>query len=166
MIDPINKHLPTLHLKRILSIFLALAALGLVPFAVFTVQTARADQAPAIARIHNLEPYELSMGTFIGVALESVDPSFVSGMVYRDVYDHFNNIAIHKGSRLFGHQVKIVNGRRDVLWTEIQLTSTGQTYALQQPLPATSPLGARGLTEFQPAAIAGTISSYDLSLPH
>lgn len=161
-----SKYPPKLHLKRTLSIFLAVAAQGLVPFATFTMQTAHAEQAAAIAQIHNPEPYELDIGTFIGVALESVDPSFVSGMVYQDVYDHFNNIVIHKGSRLYGHQVKIVNGRHDVRWTEIQLASTGQTYALQQPLAATTSLGETGLKEFRPASLAGTILSYDLHLPH
>lgn len=155
-----------MNFRKTLSGTLATAAMMLASFAPITAQMAYGDEAPAMARIYNPQPYELSMGTFIGVALESLDPNFVSGMVYQDVYDHFNNVAIHKGSRLFGHEVNMVNGRHDVLWTEIQLVSTGETYTLQPPLPATSPLGDRGLKEFRPASLAGAILSSDLRLPH
>jgi type IV secretory pathway VirB10-like protein len=155
-----------MNLKKTLSVTLATAAMVVASFAPITVQMAYGEEAPAMATIYNPQPYELSIGTFIGVALESLDPNFVSGMVYQDVYDHFNNIAIHKGSRLFGHEVNMVNGRHDVLWTEIQLVSTGETYTLRPPLPATSPLGDRGLKEFRPASLAGAILSSDLRLPH
>ncbi|MQQ33018.1 hypothetical protein GE543_01265 [Pseudomonas sp. SZ57] len=158
--------LQMMNLKKMLSETLAAATMVLASFALNAVQMAHGEEAPAMARIYTPEPYELSMGTFIGVALESLDPNFVSGMVYQDVYDHFNNVAIHKGSRLFGHEVNIVNGRHDVLWTEIKLVTTGETYTLQPPLPATSPLGDRGLKEFRPASLAGAILSNDLRLPH
>lgn len=162
----LKTRLPMMNLKKTLSGTLATAAMMLASFAPITAQMAYGDEAPAMARIYTPQPYELSMGTFIGVALENLDPNFVSGMVYQDVYDHFNNVAIHKGSRLFGHEVNMVNGRHDVLWTEIQLVSTGETYTLQPPLPATSPLGDRGLKEFRPASLAGAILSSDLRLPH
>lgn len=84
-----------MNFKKTLSDTLAAATMVLASFALNAVQTVHGEEAPAMARIYTPEPYELSMGTFIGVALESLDPNFVSGMVYQDVYDHFNNVAIH-----------------------------------------------------------------------
>ncbi|NVZ75194.1 hypothetical protein HX859_09885 [Pseudomonas gingeri] len=118
------------------------------------------------AELHVPKPYELTQGTFINLTLERVDPDQVSAMVYQNVYDNFENIAIPKGSRLFGRQVNKVNDVHDVFFTEIQLSSTGQTYALEPPLQATTPIGAAGIVDFKPAAIAGTMLRKDLVIPH
>ncbi|CRM90932.1 hypothetical protein [Pseudomonas sp. 22 E 5] len=87
-------------------------------------------------------------------------------MVYQNVYDDYENVAIPRGSRLFGRQVNEVNGSHNVYFTELQLSSTDQTLALDPPLQATSSLGAAGLTDFKPAAIAGTIWLRDQVMPH
>ena len=118
------------------------------------------------AQLHVPEPYELTQGTFINLTLERVDPNQVSAMVYENVYDAFENIAIPRGSRLFGRQVNKINDVHDVYFTQIQLNSTGQTYTLQPPLQATTPLGAAGIVDFKPAATAGTMLRKDLVIPH
>ncbi|WJV23178.1 MULTISPECIES: hypothetical protein [Pseudomonas] len=112
------------------------------------------------------QPYELTQGTFINLTLERVDPNQVTAMVYQNVYDNFENIAIPKGSRLFGRQINKVNDVHDVYFTEIQLSNTGQTYTLEPPLQATTPLGAAGIVDFKPAAIAGAIWRKDMVIPH
>lgn len=130
-----------------------------------TAQSAYTD-TPIKATLHKPVPYELSMGTFVGITLQSVAPELVSGIVSNDVYDDFENIAIPRGSRFLGHEQRIVNGLHDILWTEIQLAGTGATYRLHPPLPATTPLGSRGLNDFRTAARAGTLLTNDLIIPH
>jgi len=132
--------------------------------------TARAqqptDETAIQAQLHIPEPYELTQGTFINLILERVDPTQVSAIVYENVYDAFENIAIPRGSRFFGHQVNKVNGVHDVYFSQLQLNSTGQTYTLQPPLQATTPLGAAGIVDFKPAATAGTMLRKDIVIPH
>jgi len=53
-----------------------------------------------------------------------------------------------------------------VFWTEIQLSNTRKTYALEPPLQATTTLGSAGLVDFQLAARAGTLLSTDVIFPH
>lgn len=125
-----------------------------------------ANGAAIKAELHVPKPYELTQGTFINLTLERVDPDQVSAMVYQNVYDNFENVVIPKGSRLFGRQVNKVNDVHDVYFTEIQLSSTGQTYTLEPPLQATTPIGAAGIVDFKPAAIAGTMLRKDLVIPH
>lgn len=125
-----------------------------------------ADGSVIMAERAEAKPYEVSQGTFLNLALEHVDPDYVSAMVYQNVYDNFENIAIPRGSRLFGRQVSQSNNVRDVYFTEIQISSTGQTYTLDPPLQATRPLGEAGIVDFKPAAIAGTIWRRDLVIPH
>lgn len=117
-------------------------------------------------QIHIPQPYELSQGTFISLLLERVDRDHVSGIINENIYDNFQNIAIPKGSRLFGHQVNEINDVHDVYFTQIQLSDTNQTYSLDPPLQATTPLGATGIRNFEPAAIAGTILRTDIIIPH
>lgn len=126
----------------------------------------QAQQSAVIAQRPVSEPYEVTQGTFLNLTLERVDPDYVSAMVYQNVYDDYENVAIPKGSRLFGHQVNKVNDSHDVYFTELQLSSTGQTLALEPPLQATSALGEAGLINFKPAAIAGTIWLRDQVMPH
>ena len=123
-------------------------------------------EAPIKARLHQPVPYELNIGTFIGITLQSVAPEFVMGVVSIDVYDNFKNVAIPRGSRLFGHQQQIVNGLHDIIWTEIQLADSGATYQLQPALPATTPLGSRGLKNFRVGASAGAQLISNLIIPH
>lgn len=125
-----------------------------------------ADSAPIMAELHEPKPYEVSQGTFLNLLLEHTDPNYVSAVIYQNIYDHFENIAIPQGSRLFGRQVSKKNNVRDVYFTEIQLSSTGQTYTLEPPLQATGPLGQAGLVDFKSAAIAGAIWRRDLVIPH
>lgn len=122
--------------------------------------------SPIKATHHKPVPYELSMGTFVEITLQSAAPNFVTGIVSHDVYDNFENVAIPRGSRFLGHEQKTVNGLHDILWTAIQLAGTGVTYRLEPPLPATTPLGSRGLNDFRTAARAGTLLTSDLILPH
>lgn len=124
------------------------------------------DQTPGIVRLYEPQPYELRRNTFINLTLQSVDPDRVSAMVYQNVYDNFENIVIPKGSRVFGRQVSKTNDVHNVYWTEIQLSSTGQTYVFEPPLQATTPLGAAGITDFKPAATVGTLLRTDIVFPH
>ena len=125
-----------------------------------------AQQTAVMAQRPASEPYEVAQGTFLSLTLERVDTDYVSAMVYENVYDDYENVVIPKGSRLFGRQVNVVNESHDVYFTQLQLSSTGQTLNLDPPLQATSPLGAAGLTNFKPAAIAGTIWRRDQVMPH
>jgi type IV secretory pathway VirB10-like protein len=86
--------------------------------------------------------------------------------ISQNVYDEFENIAIPKGSRVFGRQVNQVNNLHNVFWTEIQLSDTGHTYTLVPPLQATTPLGSAGLVDFKLVARARTMLSTDLLVPH
>lgn len=124
------------------------------------------DSSPIMAERHEPKPYEVSQGTFLNLSLEHTDPNYVSAVIYQNIYDHFENIAIPQGSRLFGRQVSQKNNVRDVYFTEIQLSSTGQIYTLEPPLQATGPLGQAGLVDFKSAAIAGAIWRRDLVIPH
>lgn len=138
-------------------------AMALVMFFSDVVQ---AQQPTVMAQRPVSEPYEVAQGTFLSLTLERVDTDSVSAMVYENVYDDYENVAIPRGSRLFGRQVNEVNESHDVYFTQLQLSSTGQTLTLDPPLQATSPLGAAGLTNFKPAAIAGTIWRRDQVMPH
>lgn len=146
------------------------AAASLVIVQILNLGSAAWAQQPTVettqAQMHVLEPYELTQGTFIYLTLERVDPNLVSAIVFENVYDGFENIAIPKGSRLLGRQVKKFNDVHDVYFTQIQLNTTGQTYTLQPPLQATTPLGAAGIVEFKLAATAGTILRKELVIPH
>ncbi|NWD74029.1 hypothetical protein HX890_07825 [Pseudomonas gingeri] len=125
-----------------------------------------AESTAIKAELHVPKPYEVSQGTFLNLSLEHTDPNYVSAVIYQNVYDNFENIAIPQGSRLFGRQVSQKNNVRDVYFTEIQLSSTGQTYTLEPPLQATRPLGEAGLVDFKSAATAGAIWRRDLVIPH
>lgn len=140
-------------------------ALAIAQFMIFS-GVVHAQQPAVMAQRQVIEPYEVAEGTFLNLTLERVDPDYVSAMVYQNVYDYYENVAIPRGSRLFGRQVNKVNDSHDVYFTQLQLSSTGQTLSLDPPLQATSPLGAAGLTNFKPAAIAGTIWRRDEVMPH
>lgn len=126
---------------------------------------AQAQQPAAVAQRPVSVPYEVTEGTFLNLTLERVDPNYVAAMVYENVYDDYENVAIARGSRLFGRLVNKVNDSHDVYFTQLQL-STGQTLSLDPPLQATSPLGSAGIIDFKPAAIAGTIWRRDQVMPH
>ncbi|KAB0486466.1 type IV secretion system protein VirB10 [Pseudomonas reinekei] len=126
----------------------------------------QAQQPPVMAQRPQSEPYEVTQGTFLNITLERVDPDHVSAMLYENVYDDFENVAIPRGSRLFGRQISKVNDRYDVYFTQLQLGSTGQTLTLDPPLQATSPLGSAGITNFKPDATAATIWRRDQVIPH
>ncbi|WP_064621071.1 MULTISPECIES: hypothetical protein [Pseudomonas] len=126
---------------------------------------AQAQQPVAIAQRPVTVPYEVTEGTFLNLRLERVDPNYVAAMVYENVYDDYENVAIARGSRLFGRLVNKVNDSHDVYFTQLQL-STGQTLSLDPPLQATSPLGSAGIIDFKPGAIAGTIWRRDQVMPH
>lgn len=127
---------------------------------------AQAQQPAVMAQRPQSEPYEVAQGTFLNLTLERVDPDYVSAMLYENVYDDYENVAIPRGSRLFGRQINKVNDSHDVYFTQLQLSSTGQTLTLDPPLQATSPLGSAGITNFKPDAIAGTIWRRDQIMPH
>ncbi|AAO53606.1 hypothetical protein [Pseudomonas syringae group genomosp. 3] len=126
---------------------------------------AQAQQPAAVAQRPVSVPYEVTEGTFLNLTLERVDPNYVAAMVYENVYDDYENVAIARGSRLFGRLINKINDSHDVYFTQLQL-STGQTLSLDPPLQATSPLGSAGITDFKPAAIAGTIWRRDQVMPH
>lgn len=126
---------------------------------------AQAQQSAVVAQRPVTVPYEVTEGTFLNLTLERVDPNYVAAMVYENVYDDYENVAIARGSRLFGRLVNKVNDSHDVYFTQLQL-STGQTLSLDPPLQATSPLGSAGIIDFKPAAIAGTIWRRDQVMPH
>lgn len=126
----------------------------------------QAQQPTVMAQRPVSEPYKVAQGTFLNLTLERVDPDYVSAMLYENVYDDYENVAIPRGSRLFGRQINKVNDSHDVYFTQLQLSSTGQTLTLDPPLQATSPLGAAGITNFKPDAIAGTIWRRDQVMPH
>lgn len=140
-------------------------ALAMAQIMIFS-DVVQAQQRAAMAQRRVPEPYEVAQGTFLSLTLERVDTDYVSAMVYENVYDAYENVAIPRGSRLFGRQVNQVNESHDVYFTQLQLSSTAQTLTLDPPLQATSPLGAAGLTNFKPAAIAGTIWRRDQVMPH
>lgn len=119
---------------------------------------AQAQQPAVVAQRPVTVPYEVTEGTFLNLTLERVDPNYVAAMVYE-------NVAIARGSRLFGRLVNKVNDSHDVYFTQLPL-STGQTLSLDPPLQATSPLGSAGIIDFKPAAIAGTIRRRDQVMPH
>jgi type IV secretory pathway VirB10-like protein len=112
------------------------------------------------------QPYVLTQDTFINLALESTDPERVTARIYQNVYDHFENVALPKGSRLFGYQAGVINGLHNVFFTHLQLSDTGQILTLDPPLQATTPLGATGIVDFKSAAIAGAMLRGDLIIPH
>ncbi|QHC98429.1 hypothetical protein PspR84_28570 [Pseudomonas sp. R84] len=127
---------------------------------------AQAQQPAVMTQRSQSEPYEVAQGTFLNLTLERVDPDYVSAMLYENVYDDYENVAIPRGSRLFGRQINKVNDSHDVYFTQLQLSSTGQTITLDPPLQATSPLGSAGITNFKPNAVAGTIWRKDQVMPH
>ncbi|UUQ67752.1 hypothetical protein NLK61_14325 [Pseudomonas fuscovaginae UPB0736] len=140
-------------------------AAALAQVMIFSV-VAQAQQPTVKVQQSHSEPYEVAQGTFLTLTLERVDPDYVSAMLYENVYDDYENVAIPRGSRLFGRQINKVNDSHDVYFTQLQLSSTGQTLTLDPPLQATSPLGSAGITNFKPDAIAGTIWRRDQIMPH
>ncbi|SEH85444.1 hypothetical protein [Pseudomonas asplenii] len=140
-------------------------AAALAQVMIFSV-VAQAQQPTVKVQQSHSEPYEVAQGTFLTLTLERVDPDYVSAMLYENVYDDYENVAIPRGSRLFGRQINKVNDSHDVYFTQLQLSSTGQTLTLDPPLQATSPLGSAGITNFKSDAIAGTIWRRDQIMPH
>jgi len=126
----------------------------------------QAQQPAVMVQQSQSEPYEVAQGTFLTLTLERVDPDYVSAMLYENVYDDYENVAIPRGSRLFGRQINKVNDSHAVYFTQLQLSITGQTLTLDPPLQATSPLGSAGITNFKPDAMAGTIWRKDQVMPH
>lgn len=124
------------------------------------------SETAAKAVLHVPQAFELTQDTFINLTLENTDPDRVSAIVSHNIYDNFENIVIPEGSRLFGKKINQVNNSHDIIWVEIQLSSTGQTYTFEPPLHATTPLGSTGLVDFKRAASAGTILARDIIIPH
>jgi type IV secretion system protein VirB10 len=126
----------------------------------------QAQQPAVMAQPSQSQPYKVAQGTFLNIVLQRVDPHYVSAMLYENVYDDFENVAIPRGSRLFGRQISKVNDTHVVYFTQLQLSSTGQTLTLDPPLQATSPLGSAGITNFKRDATAATIWRRDQVMPH
>lgn len=54
----------------------------------------QAQQRAVTAQRQQSEPYEVAQGTFLNIILEHVDPENVSAMLYENVYDDYENVAI------------------------------------------------------------------------
>ena len=125
-------------------------------------------EEPAVAKVHKPQPYEVASGTFIPIGLETGDPGpngMVIGYVSRNVYDHYQNVAIPAGSRLIGKAVRQVNDRHEVLWDGLQVPSIAATLELDPPIEATMPDGSTGIVGFKPGQQVGAIVGDSFIVP-
>jgi type IV secretory pathway VirB10-like protein len=113
-----------------------------------------------------LQPFEVVPGTMIPLVLLNTDDLMVTAQVTTDVYDHYENVVIPKGSRLVGKKIRQVNDRHEVKWTGLQVPAAAGTLRLDPPLQATMPDGSAGLVNFQTAARAGAITDASFIVPH
>lgn len=124
-------------------------------------------EEPIVLKARKLQPYEVAPGTIISITLETADPDIlVAGVISNDVYDAYDNVAIPKGSRLIGKQVRQVNTRHEVVWSGLQIPAYGGTLRLDPPIEATMPDGTTGLVNFAAGARAGAIVGDSFIVPH
>ncbi len=123
-------------------------------------------EEPVKLTARKVQPFEVVSGTFIPLVLLNADDLMVTAQVTTDVYDHYQNVVIPKGSRLVGKKIRQVNDRHEVTWTGLQVPAAAGTLRLAPPLQATMPDGSAGLVNFQTAARAGAITDAPFIVPH
>jgi type IV secretion system protein VirB10 len=121
---------------------------------------------PGKAALRNPQPFELSSGTYIELLLLIADPLMVTAQVSHDVYDVFGNVTIPMGSRLIGKQIRQVNDRHEVRWTDIQVPAAAGTLRLNHYFQGTMPDGSAGLVNFKTGARAGAMVIEPIIFPH
>ncbi|WP_180721028.1 conjugal transfer protein [Paraburkholderia largidicola] len=118
-------------------------------------------------KAEKLQSFEVSPGTIISLTLEIAAPDIlVAGVVSNDVYDAYANLAIPKGSRLIGKQMRQVNDRQEVVWNGLQIPAYGGTLRLDPPIEATMPDGTSGLVDLVAGARASAIVGHPFIVPH
>ncbi|WP_232520365.1 conjugal transfer protein [Ralstonia solanacearum] len=121
---------------------------------------------PARVSASGAQPYEVVPGTHIPLVLIHADPAMVIAQVSMDVFDFHRNIAIPKGSRLIGKELRKVNDRREVVWIGLQIPAASGTLRLDPPLPATMRDGSAGVMDLTPGALLGAMTSEPFIVPH
>ncbi|BCF90108.1 hypothetical protein PPGU16_31750 [Paraburkholderia largidicola] len=122
---------------------------------------------PVMLKAEKLQSFEVSPGTIISLTLEIAAPDIlVAGVVSNDVYDAYANLAIPKGSRLIGKQMRQVNDRQEVVWNGLQIPAYGGTLRLDPPIEATMPDGTSGLVDLVAGARASAIVGHPFIVPH
>ncbi len=121
---------------------------------------------PARVSASEARPYEVVSGTHIPLVLIHADPTIVVAQVSMDVFDFHRNVAIPKGSRLIGKEVREVNARREIVWIGLQIPAASGTLRLDPPLRATMRDGSAGVVDLAPGALLGTMTSEAFIVPH
>lgn len=99
---------------------IALSALALAAPALADAPKGPWQDEPARAAVSEAQPYEVVSGTHIPLVLIHADPAMVVAQVSTDVFDVHRNVAIPKGSRLIGKELRKVNARREIVWIGLQ----------------------------------------------
>ncbi|ATJ89159.1 TrbI/VirB10 family protein [Ralstonia solanacearum] len=144
----------------------ALSALALAAPVMADALTAIQPSEPATVAAVEAQPYEVVPGTHIPLVLIHAAPALVIAQVSTDVFDFHRNVAIPKGSRLIGKELRKVNERREVVWIGLQIPAASGTLRLDPPLQATMRDGSAGVVDLTPGALLGAMTSEPFIVPH
>ncbi|CAD17330.1 putative conjugal transfert trbi-related protein [Ralstonia pseudosolanacearum GMI1000] len=145
---------------------IALSALALAAPALADAPKGPWQDEPARAAVSEAQPYEVVSGTHIPLVLIHADPAMVVAQVSTDVFDVHRNVAIPKGSRLIGKELRKVNARREIVWIGLQIPAASGTLRLDPPLQATMRDGSAGVADLSPGALLGAMTSEPFIVPH
>lgn len=123
-------------------------------------------EEPVMLKATQAQPYEVSAGTIIPVAILSADEYFPVAQVTTNIYDYYNNITIPKGSRLIGRYMENKNGRHYIQWTGLQTPNVAGTLKFDPPINATTKNGSIGLLDFTAGSSASAIPNESFLVPH
>lgn len=122
-------------------------------------------EKPVLLQARKLQPFEIRSGTFFDLVLMNTNEMFVSAHLSSNIYDFYGNVAIPKGSQLFGSVTEKRGERIAIKWTSLQIPSLG-TLKLDPPIFATMRDGSAGVTELKPGGMIGAINGESFIIPH
>lgn len=153
-------------MRNLRSIFALLAASVFMASALADEPKVLQQEEPVRLSARKVQPFEVVSGTHIRLVLLNADPVMLTAQVSTDVYDRYQNVAIPKGSRLIGKEIRQVNDRHEVIWTGLQIPTAAGTLRLDPPIRATMPDGSSGVVDFKPAALVGAVVGEPFIVPH
>lgn len=122
-------------------------------------------EQPIVLKARKVQPYEITPGTVIQMALLSTGVLPVA-QVTTTVYDFYGNPSIPAGSRLVGRYFGMRGERNEIKWDELQLEGFSGTFRIDPPVQATMPDGSTGIINYSIGQPVATIVAESFIVPH
>lgn len=116
-------------------------------------------------KARKLERFELPMGTPFDLVLEQANTLQPVAVVSYNVYDHYGNLTIPRGSRVVGRYVGFQSGRHLVDWTHLQMAGQGVSLKIDPALLGTMRDGTTGYVHFKPGVSVGAVVRREFIVP-